>query len=210
MKNISPQRVTSVHASRRYLALHWYSLKTPGVKVVEVFGSRQVCQMPGELNGESVIFLKVTPGYVEKTISSAKGKPNVTQVEPVFGRHDVAIRGTFRDLAELHRFQASLLNDYVRGVQAYPAAQEFVKIKSNGQPVSAWVLVRTNDPQRVASELKKTPGIEGLIGTTGNFDLLARFGVGERDELMTTVLKKIQTIQGVRATETLPSFANAM
>jgi DNA-binding Lrp family transcriptional regulator len=70
------------------------------------------------------------------------------------------------------------------------------------------VLVRTSDPQRVSGELKKVPGIEGLIATTGDFDLLARFGVSDRDTLMTTVLKKVQAISGVRATETLPAFPN--
>ena len=39
-------------------------------------------------------------------------------------------------------------------------------------------------------------------------DLLARIGVSDRDTLMTTVLKKIQAISGVRATETLPAFPN--
>lgn len=144
--------------------------------------------MPGELNGESVIFLKVTPGYVEKAISSAKGKPNVTQVEPVFGRHDIAIRG----------------------FQTYPAVQEIVKIRPNGHPASGWVLVRTTDPQRVAGELKRIPGVEGLIATVGNYDLLARLGFAEPDALMTTVLRKVQTISGVRATETLPAFPSPM
>lgn len=166
--------------------------------------------MPGELNGESVIFLKVTPGYVEKAISSAKGKPNVTQAEPVIGRHDVAIRGNFRDLAELHRTQAAFMADYVRGFQSYPAVQEFVKIRSNGQPLSGWVLLRTTDPQRVASELKKIPGIEGLIATVGNYDLIARFGVPEPEALVTTVLQKVQMISGVRTTETLPAFPNSL
>jgi hypothetical protein len=164
--------------------------------------------MPGELNGESVIFLRVTPGYVEKAISQAKGKPNVTQVEPVLGRHDVAIRGKFRDLAELHRTQSSLMTDWVRRFQTYPAVQEYMKQQANGQPISAWVLVRSNDPQRVSGELKKVPGIESLIGTTGDFDLIARFGVEDRETLMTTVVKKIQAIQGVRATETLDAFPN--
>ena len=164
--------------------------------------------MPGELNGESVIFLRVTPGYVEKTISQAKGKPNVTDAEPVLGRHDVAIRGKFRDLAELNRIQSAFMSDYVRSYQSYPAVQEIMKPQPDGQPTSAWVLVRTSDPQRVSAELKKVPGIEGLIATTGDFDLLARFGVSDRDTLMTTVLKKIQAISGVRATETLPAFPN--
>ncbi len=85
-----------------------------------------------------------------------------------------------------------------------------MKIRPNGQPVSSWILIRTNDPQRVASELKKVPGIEGLIGTVGNFDLLARFGAEHQDALMQTVLRKIQTISGVKATETLPAFSIQM
>ncbi|HYY48353.1 MAG TPA: Lrp/AsnC ligand binding domain-containing protein [Thermoplasmata archaeon] len=145
---------------------------------------------------------------MEKTISQAKGKPNVTQVEPVLGRHDIAIRGRFRDLAELHRTQSAFMTDYVRGFQTYPAVQEIMKPTANGQPISAWVLIRSNDPQRVSNELKRVPGIESLIGTTGDFDLIARFGVEDRETLMTTVLKKVQAISGVRATETLDAFPN--
>ena len=80
-------------------------------------------------------------------------------------------------------------------------------MRPNGQPVTGWVLIRTNDSQRVASEIKKIPGIEGLIGTVGNFDLIARLGVEEPNVLVSTVLRKIQTISGVRTTETLPSFS---
>ncbi len=122
--------------------------------------------------------------------------------------HQQRERQAERDaLAELHRLQATLGSDFVRGFQAYPAVQEYVKIRPNGQPVSSWILIRTNDPQRVASEIKKVPGIEGLIGTVGNFDLLARFGAEQQDALMQTVLRKIQTISGVKATETLPAFS---
>src|SRR5437867_13084516 len=133
------------------------------------------------------------PYYVEKAISNAKGKPNVTQVEPVFGRHDVAVRGNFRDLAELHRLQATLGSDFVRGFQAYPAVQEYVKIRPNGKPVSSWILIRPNEHQRVASEINKVPVIEGLIATVGNSDLLARFGAEQPDALIHTLLRKLQT-----------------
>src|SRR5947209_1203462 len=47
--------------------------------------------MPSELFGTSVIFVKVAPGYVEKTLTTLRAKPHVAKAEAVFGRHDIAI-----------------------------------------------------------------------------------------------------------------------
>src|SRR5437773_780669 len=52
--------------------------------------------MPSELVGTSVIFVKVAPTYVERTLTALRAKSNVTKAESVFGRHDIAIAGAFR------------------------------------------------------------------------------------------------------------------
>src|SRR5207247_2334276 len=57
--------------------------------------------MPSELFGTSVIFVKVAPGYVERTLTTLRAKPNVAKAEAVFGRHDIAIAGGFRNTDEL-------------------------------------------------------------------------------------------------------------
>ena len=57
----------------------------------------------------------------------------------------------------------------------------------------------------MASGIKKVPGIEGLIAAVDNVNLIVTFGAEIRDALMTTALRKIQTVNGVKATETLPA-----
>src|SRR2546427_8627099 len=57
--------------------------------------------MPSELFGTSVIFVKVAPGYVERMLTTLRAKPNVAKAEAVFGRHDIAIAGGFRNTDEL-------------------------------------------------------------------------------------------------------------
>src|SRR5213594_2412074 len=60
--------------------------------------------MPSELFGTSVIFVKVAPTYVERTLTTLRAKPNVAKAEAVFGRHDIAIAGGFRNTDELRAF----------------------------------------------------------------------------------------------------------
>src|SRR3989441_6588510 len=81
--------------------------------------------MPSELFGTSVIFVKVAPGYVERTLTTLRAKPNVAKAEAVFGRHDIAIAGGFRNTDELRAFASEVQAwDHVRGLRSYPARSE--------------------------------------------------------------------------------------
>src|SRR5256712_7726397 len=78
--------------------------------------------MPSELFGTSVIFVKVAPGYVERTLTTLRAKPNVAKAEAVFGRHDIAIAGGFRNTDELRAFASEVqLMDHVWAYRSYPA-----------------------------------------------------------------------------------------
>src|SRR3972149_1794984 len=64
--------------------------------------------MPSELVGRSVIFVKVAPGYVERTLTTLRAKPSVAKAEAVFGRHDIAVASSFRDTDELRQFASEV------------------------------------------------------------------------------------------------------
>jgi len=163
--------------------------------------------MPSELVGRSVIFVKVAPGYVERTLTSLRAKPNVTKAEAVFGRHDIAVAGSFRDADELRTFQSEVqLMDRVRSFRSYPALWNWTQKKTNGHSISAYVLIRTSNPKQAISDLEKLPMVQEIIGTTGDSDIVARIGAANNQDLRETVVNKVQTMPGVLSTETFLAF----
>src|SRR2546428_11622258 len=164
--------------------------------------------MPSELFGTSVIFVKVAPGYVERTLTTLRAKPNVTKAEAVFARHDIAIAGGFRNTDELRAFASEgHAWDHVRGYQSYPALQHWTQKRTDGHASNAYRLIRSNDTQKTMSELKKVPEIQEIIGTTGDSDIVARISADPRENLLESVVTKVQSMPGVLSTETLPAFS---
>src|SRR5712691_6881361 len=142
--------------------------------------------MPSELFGTSVIFVKVAPGYVERTLTTLRAKPNVAKAEAVFGRHDIAIAGGFRNTDELRAFASEVqLMDHVRGLRSYPALWDWTNSKKDGHASNAYL----------------------LIGTTGDSDIVARISADPRENLLESVVTKVQGMPGVLSTETLPAFS---
>ena len=163
--------------------------------------------MQTELSGTSVIFVKVAPGYVERTLTTLRGKPNVASAEAVLGRHDIVVAGNFRDSDALRGFQSEVqLLDHVRSFRSYPALWNSTQKKTDGHAVSAYVLIRSTNPQKAISELEKLPMVQGIIGTTGDSDIVARIGATNNEDLRQTVVNKVQTMPGVLSTETLLAF----
>jgi hypothetical protein len=164
--------------------------------------------MPSELVGRSVIFVKVAPGYAERTLTSLRAKPNVAKAEAVFGRHDIAIASSFRDTDELRQFASEVqLMDHVRGFRSYPALQNWTQKGTDGHPTNAYLLIRSTDTQKTMSALKNVPEIQEIIGTTGDSDLVARISADPREKLLESVVTKVQGMPGVLSTETLPAFS---
>jgi len=160
-----------------------------------------------ELSGTSVIFVKVAPGYVERTLTTLRGKPGVASAEAVFGRHDIAVAGNFRDSDALRGFQSEVqLLDHVRDFRSYPALWNWTQKKTNGHPISAYVLIRTSNPKQAIVELEKLPMIQAIIGTTGDSDIVARIYADTNEDLRQTIVNKVQSMPGVLSTETLLAF----
>ena len=164
-------------------------------------------EMETNLSGTSVIFVKVAPGNVERTLTTLRGKPNVASAEGVLGRHDIAVAGNFRDSDALRGFQSEVqLLDHVRGFRSYPALWNWTSKTANGHPISAYVLIRTSNPKQAISELEKLPMIQTIIGTTGDSDIVVRIGADTNEDLRQTVVNKVQNLPGVLATETFLAF----
>src|SRR5437867_13165008 len=60
------------------------------------------------------------------------------------------------------------------------------------------------------SALKKVPEIQEIIGTTGDSDIVARISADPRENLLESVVTKVQGMPGVLSTETLPAFSKYM
>jgi AsnC-like helix-turn-helix protein len=164
--------------------------------------------MPSELVGRSVIFVKVAPGYAERTLTSLRSKPSVARAEAVFGRHDIAIATNFRDTDALRQFASEVqLMDHVRGYRSYPALQNWANKEADGHASNAYLLIRSTDTQKTMSALKNVPEIQEIIGTTGDSDIVARISADRREDLLESVWTKVQGMPGVLSTETLPAFS---
>lgn len=163
--------------------------------------------MQTELSGTSVIFVKVAPGYVERTLTTLRRRPSVTSAEAVFGRHDIAVAGNFQDSEALRGFQSEVqLLDHVRGFRSYPALWNWSQKKTNGHPISAYVLIRSSNPKQAISELEKLPMVQEIIGTSGDSDIVVRIGATSNEDLRETVVEKVQSMPGVVSTETFLAF----
>src|SRR5207247_2855913 len=111
--------------------------------------------MPSELFGTSVIFVKVAPGYVERTLTTLRAKPHVAKAEAVFGRHDIAIAGGFRNTDELRAFASEVqLMDHVRGLRSYPALQDWTQKKADGHARNGYLLIRPTDTQKPMGRMR--------------------------------------------------------
>jgi DNA-binding Lrp family transcriptional regulator len=163
--------------------------------------------MTTDLNGNSIILLKVAPGDVERTLKSIREQPHVTKAEAVLGQHDVAVEASFKSTDELQKFTAHVqAMDSVRGLRAYPGLQDWKSSDKTSHAASAYVLIRSIDPARSTTELSKLTGVERLIGTTGDLDVIARIGAENRNDMFSSIVKRVQGVSGVKSTETLPAF----
>jgi len=166
-----------------------------------------VLKVQTELSGASVIFVKVAPGYVERTLKTLRRNSNTSSTEAVFGRHDIAVAGNFRNSEALRGFQSEVqLLDHVRGFRSYPALWNWSQKKTNGHPISAYVLIRTSNPEKSIVELKKLPMVQEIIGTSGDSDIVVRIGATSNEDLRETVVESIQGMPGVVSTETFLAF----
>jgi DNA-binding Lrp family transcriptional regulator len=163
--------------------------------------------MTTELSGESVLFLRVTPGHVERAVSELQRLPHVKSAEAVLGTYDVAVTGAFRSTEELRKFQSEIeAKDFCEGSAAHPGFESWRSEEAREEPVNGWTLIRAVDVDRAMQELQKVSSVQRIIGTTGEYNVIARIGAKDSNALQETVIRDIQKVHGVRRTETRPSL----
>lgn len=161
-----------------------------------------------DLSEESVVFLRVTPGHVERALSDLRRNPKVKEAEAVMGTYDIAVTGAFRSSEDLGRFQAEIeAKDFCESYSAHPGFENWRREEEAEEPVAGWTLIRAVDAERAMKELQKVPSVQRLIGTTGEYNLIARIGAKDPSALQETVIRDIQKVHGVRRTETRPSLS---
>ncbi len=154
-----------------------------------------------------MLFLRVTPGKVESALSELQRHPKVKAAEPVMGLYDIAVTGAFATMDELRKFQSEIeAKEFCEGCAAHPGFENWRRKEEAEEPVSGWTLIRAVDAERAMEELRKVPSVQKIIGTTGEYNVIARVGAKDPNALQQSVIREIQKVHGVRRTETRPSL----
>lgn len=160
-----------------------------------------------DLSEESLIFLRVTPGRIENALNELERHPKVKTVEPVLGAYDIAVTGAFRNLEELRKFQSEIDGkEFTEDCASFPAFENWHRTEERQEPVESWTLIRAMDAERAMQELQRVPSVQQIIGTAGEYNLIARVGAKDPKSLQQTVTREIQKVHGVRRTETRPAL----
>jgi len=127
------------------------------------------------------------------------------------GLYDIAVTGAFRNAEELRKFQGEIESkDFCEGCAAHPGFENWRREeKPREEPVNGWTLIRAVDVDRAMKDLQRVPSVQRIIGTTGEYNLIARIGAKDPNALQETVIRDIQKIHGVRRTETRTSLAKS-
>lgn len=157
-----------------------------------------------ELPGESVLFVRVKPGTVDRALKELREHPSVSKAEPVLGPYDVVVTGAFKNIDQLHKFAEELESrEFCEGCAASPSFEGWIRPKEEAREISAWTLIKATNPQRAMRELQRIDAVNRIYTTTGEFNVIANVAAHKPYELMETLTKEIQKIKDVRRTETL-------
>lgn len=160
-----------------------------------------------ELRGESVLFLRVRPGQVDRAVKELAKDPRVRKAEAIIGTYDVAVAGAFRNLDDLQKFASEAeMKDYCEACTAHPGFAEW-KNEQDDEPATAWTLIRAANAPKAADELKRVSSVKKLFSTTGEFNIVARLTAKDPAELQRIILRDLHKVPGVRRTETRPSLS---
>ncbi len=152
---------------------------------------------------ESIVFVNVRPGQVDKAVRELKAFDPVTRVEPVLGTFDLVVTGAFKSGHSLQQFLQQVRGkDYCDGIEAQFSLEQWKRDDEYQGPISAWTLIEAANPEYVMKELQKIPQVNALYATPGHFNVLANIAAPETYGLMTTVTQ-IHKIRDILRTETL-------
>ena len=150
-------------------------------------------------------------GELGRIINQLKRVTNVESVTPVTGRFDLVIR-----LKTDEPTKAFATVEKIRSVIGITATQTAFSIESvtnaknmeaTDEPPLAYALVKVKGKIRsVLQKLKTFPNLVEAHLIPGEFDVVASFNGFSQDELMETSVEKLNSINGITASETLVAW----
>lgn len=157
-----------------------------------------------ELPGESVLFVRVKPGSLDRALTELREHPSVSKAEPVLGPYDVVVTGAFKDIDALHKFAEELeAKEFCEDCRANPSFEGWERPEKKAREISAWTLIKAANPQRTMKELQRVAAVNRIYTTAGEFNVIANVAADKPHELIETLTKEIQKIKDVRRTQTL-------
>ena len=149
-----------------------------------------------------------TKGALGRIISQLKRTTNVESITPVTGRFDLVIR-----LKTNEPTKALNTVEKIRSISGITSTQTAFSIESvtnaknreeSNEPPLAYALVKVKGKFRsVLQKLKTFPNLVEAHLVPGEFDVVASFNGFSQDELMESSVEKLNSINGITASETL-------
>jgi DNA-binding Lrp family transcriptional regulator len=160
-----------------------------------------------ELSGESVLFLRVRPGEVERALGDLKENPSVKGAEPTLGPYDIVVTAAFPDDVALRTFAAEMeAKEYCEGCAVRPSFRQWVREGAEEKPVNAWTLIHARNTEKTMRALQNVPAVNRVYEIPGEFNMVANLAVDDPAKLMDTLTRDVHRIEGIRRTETLTAI----
>lgn len=64
-------------------------------------------------------------------------------------------------------------------------------------------MIKAENPKRIAEELRKVPEVNAVYSTVGAYNVIAKLTAKSPRELQDSILKDVQSLHGIRRTESL-------
>jgi len=160
-----------------------------------------------DLEGETVVFLKVRPGNVDRAVKDLRRNESVRMAQATLGPYDVIVRGSFRDDAALRAFVKEVEGkEYADGCEARPSFRQWSREKAIDAPLVGWTLIQARNPESTMKGLQNIAAVSRVYEMPGQFNLIASVQAKDPTALMDTLTKEVHKLEGVRRTETLMGF----
>lgn len=160
-----------------------------------------------ELPGETVVFLRVRPGNVERALQDLRKHASVRTAEPTLGSYDMVVTGAFRDDGALRAFVREVeAKEYCDGCEARPSFRQWAREGAKDVPLQGWTLIQARNSEAAMKSLQSVAAVNRIYEVPGEFNLVANVAAESPAKLMEALTKGIHRIEGIRRTQTLAGF----
>ena len=163
-----------------------------------------------ELPEETVVFLRVRPGNLDRVLKDLRRNASVRTAEPTLGPFDLVVTGAFRDDVALRNFVKEVeAKEYLDHCEVRPSFRQWTREGAVERPFLGWALIQARNPDAAMKGLQSVAAVNRIYEVPGEFNIVANLSVDDPSKLLETVTREIHKIEGVRRTETLMGFRSA-